>query len=100
MDSSGDGKIFIANPHRYEINMYEKNKFAGSLKGKNKGYEPLMITKAKPQGIGIIFPTVSAFEYRERVYVTFKTLLSREVPKVTTDTRGCICFSCPVLRLD
>jgi len=80
MDGLGDGKIFIPNPHRYEINIYEKNKFAWSLKGKNKAFEPLMITKAKPQGIGIIFPTVSALEYKERVYVTFKTLLDEEVP--------------------
>jgi len=79
LDRSRDGKIFILNPHKYEINVYEKNKFAWSIKGKNKAFKPLMITKAIPRGIGIIFPTVSAFEYKERVYVTIRTL-SKEVP--------------------
>lgn len=80
MDGSGEGKIFVLNPHRYEINIYEKNKFVGLLKGKNKAFEPLRIARSDPQGIGIIFPTASAFEYKERVYVTFRTLLNREVP--------------------
>lgn len=83
IDGSGDGKIFALNPHRYEINIYEKNKFAGSLKGKNKAFESLRITKSNLPGIGIVFPTVSALEYKERVYVTLlniKTLLGEEVP--------------------
>jgi len=80
MDGSGDGKIFVLNPHRYEINIYEKNKLVGLLKGKNKAFESLMITRSDPQGIGIIFPTASALEHKERVYVTFRTVLNREVP--------------------
>jgi len=80
IDGSGDGKLFVLNPHRYEINIYEKNKFVGLLKGKNKAFEPLRITKSNLPGIGIVFPTVSALEYKERVYVTFRTLLNREVP--------------------
>lgn len=83
IDGSGDGKIFALNPHRYEINIYEKNKFAGSLKGKNKAFEPLRIAKSNLPGIGIVFPTVSSLEYKERVYVTLlniKTLLDEEVP--------------------
>ena len=80
IDGSGDGKLFVLNPHRYEINIYEKNKFVGLLKGKNKAFEPLRITKSNLPGIGIVFPTVSALEYKERVYVTFRTILDEEVP--------------------
>ena len=83
MDGSGDGKLFVLNPHRYEISVYEKNKFTGSLKGKNKAFEPLRITQSNLPGIGIVFPTVSALEYKDRVYITLlniKKLLDEEVP--------------------
>jgi hypothetical protein len=73
IDGERSGKIFVLNPHRYEIVYYKNNQFAGSILGKNKAFRPLMITEAIPQGIGIIFPVVSVFEYESRFYVNIRT---------------------------
>ncbi|MFX1535256.1 MAG: 6-bladed beta-propeller, partial [Promethearchaeota archaeon] len=72
IDGERSRKIFVLNPYRYEIVYYQNNQFAGSILGKNKAFSPLMITKALPQGIGIIYPVVSVFEHENRFYVNIK----------------------------
>jgi hypothetical protein len=73
VDGAKSKKIFVLNPYRYEIVVYQNNQFAGSILGKNKAFRPLMITKAIPQGIGIMYPVVSVFEHKNRFYVNIKT---------------------------
>ena len=73
IDGARSKKIFVLNPHRYEIAFYQNNQFAGSIRGKNKAFRPLMITKAIPRGIGIIYPVVSVFEHKNRFYVNIRT---------------------------
>ncbi|MCK4829907.1 6-bladed beta-propeller [bacterium] len=73
IDGARSKKIFVLNPHGYEIVYYQNNQFAGSILGKNKAFSPLIITKAIPQGIGIIYPVVSVFEHKNRFYVNIRT---------------------------
>lgn len=75
VDISSNGKIFILNPHKYEINVYEKKILISSIKGKNKAFTPFMIIETVPPGgIGLIAPYVSILEYKDRLYVSIRTI--------------------------
>ena len=71
-DCSEDRRVFVLNPHKYEILMYKDGKLIQKIKGKNETFKALMVTKSNMGGIGIIFPVVYVLEYKNRLYVTIK----------------------------
>jgi len=71
-DCSEDGRLFVLNPHKYEILMYEDGKLIQKIKGKNETFKALMVTKSDMGGIGIIFPVVYVLEYKDKLYVTIR----------------------------
>lgn len=71
-DCSEDGRIFVLNPHKYEIHVYKDGEFIQKIKGENETFKPLMITKSNVGGIGIIYPVICAIAYKNRLYVTIR----------------------------
>ncbi len=71
-DCSEDRRVFVLNPHKYEILMYKDGKLIQKIKGKNETFKALMLTKSNMGGIGIIFPVVYVLEYKNRLYVTIQ----------------------------
>jgi hypothetical protein len=71
-DCSEDGRIFVLNPHKYEIHMYKDGNFIQKIKGENEAFKALMVTKSNMGGIGIIYPVVYVLAYSDRLYVTIK----------------------------
>jgi hypothetical protein len=75
--SSGDGILFLLNPHKYEIRVYENGQLSGKIKGRSDFFRPLTIQGGKGRGgqtMGIIFPTVSVLESKEKTFITIKGL--------------------------
>jgi len=71
-DCSKDGKLFVLNPHKYEIFVFKDAELIKKIKGKNETFKPLMVSRSIPRGIGIIFPVVYVLEYKDRLYVTIR----------------------------
>ena len=67
---TGAGKVFVLNPHTYEIRVYVGGRAQESIRGKNETFKPLSIGKSNIGGIGIMFPTVVVLERGNRLYVT------------------------------
>jgi len=76
--SSGDGTIFLLNPHKYEIRIYEDGQLSGEIKGKSDFFRPMMIQRGKGEGgnqyMSVIFPTVSVLEDKGKTFVTIRGL--------------------------
>lgn len=76
--TSGDGKVFLLNPHKYEIYIYENGQLSGKIKGKSDFFRPMMIQSGKTKGTGrnmsIIFPTVSVLEREGKTFITIRGL--------------------------
>ncbi|MFC2141630.1 6-bladed beta-propeller [Acidobacteriota bacterium] len=68
--STGAGKVFVLNPHTYEIRIFVGGRAQKSIRGKNETFKPLSIGKSNIGGIGIMFPTVVVLEHGSRLYVT------------------------------
>ncbi len=62
--TSKAGRIYILNPHRYEVSIYLDYKLIGILKGKSDYFE-----KAKAMGRGVILPAAYIQDGGKRVYV-------------------------------
>jgi len=77
--SSGDGTIFLLNPHKYEIHIYEDGQLSGKINGKSDFFRPLTISRGSGEGgnqyMSVIFPTVSVLEDKEKTLVTIRGLL-------------------------
>jgi hypothetical protein len=85
LSSSGDGKIFLLNPHKYEILMYKDGQLSEKFRGKSEYFRPMMVQvsgKGENQGMSIIFPSASILEYKGRMIIVlrvFKKLGAREI---------------------
>lgn len=67
---SRQGRIFIFNPHKFEIRVYKDGQFVKALEGKSNLFEPARIPQASKQQMAIIFPFLTVLEFEERLYVT------------------------------
>lgn len=76
--TSGDGKVFLLNPHKYEIHIYENGELSEKIKGKSDFFRPMTILKGKTnmgsQSMSVIFPTVSVLEIEEKTIITIRGL--------------------------
>ncbi len=67
-------RLFLLNPHGYEITMYENGEVARVIQGKNKSFVPLMASSPDKKRFSIMFPTINAFEHKELLYVWIKAM--------------------------
>jgi len=77
-NSDGNGKIFLLNPHKYEINIFKDGQSSGKIKGKSDFFRPLTIGasgNSEKKALGIIFPTASVLEYGKQIFITLQGLL-------------------------
>jgi len=74
--SSGDGTVFIPNPHKYEIRIYEDGQLSGNIKEKSDFFRPMTIQGGKGEGgksyMSVFFPTVSVLMHEDIMYVTIR----------------------------
>jgi hypothetical protein len=74
--STGDGTLFILNPHKYEILIYKEGQLTGEIKGKSDFFRPLSIHSVKGDGgrqyMSLIFPTVSVLMHEDIVFVIIR----------------------------
>ncbi len=71
-DSSSGNKVFLVNPHKYEISVIENGKFVGIVKGQNKTFLPIAITKSNLGSMGVVFPVLHILESQNTMYVCIR----------------------------
>jgi hypothetical protein len=77
-DITNDGRIYLVNPHEYEIRAYEDNKIHLVIKEGSEFFTPFKVvvsTRTKSgsetfQQIDMHFPVISVLEHGKRLYVT------------------------------
>ncbi|KKN25403.1 hypothetical protein LCGC14_0885130 [marine sediment metagenome] len=72
VDRSRNGKIFLVNPHKYEIRVYEGNEIRRVIRHESESFSPLEIKLADEGRFGMMFPWVPVLEHKTRLYVTMK----------------------------
>lgn len=72
LDSSQDGTLFVLNPHEYEILVYTDGVLEKMIPGKNELYRPTIISQSNVGGIGLVFPVMYAFGWKDCLYVTIQ----------------------------
>jgi outer membrane protein assembly factor BamB len=65
--TSKSGRVFVLNPHRYEISVFADYKLIGSFKGKSDIFE-----KPAAKGRGFVFPAAYIQADGKRIYVTMR----------------------------
>lgn len=66
---SRSGKIYVVNPHEYEISVYEENETMGIIKRVSESFSPAAVTESPGGGINFRFPGTSVLEHKNRLYV-------------------------------
>jgi hypothetical protein len=69
---AADKRLFVLNPHKYEIDMYEDGTLARTIKGRNKNFQPLSAPNPQAKRMAIMFPLVHVLENKDRLYVWVK----------------------------
>ncbi len=69
--TSKSGRVFVLNPHRYEISIYAGLKLMGLIKGKSDVFEKAG-TPSQARGKMFLFPTAFVQDAGERIYVTIR----------------------------
>ena len=74
--SAGGARIWLTDPHRYEISVYQGGKKVGSIKGKNETFRPTAVTKSNIGSLGVVFPYLHIIEIEDRntLYVCIRGL--------------------------
>ena len=67
--TSKSGRVFVLNPHRYEISIYKDLKLVGQIKGQSDIFEKAG-TPGQARGRVFLFPTAYVQEAGQRIYVT------------------------------
>ncbi len=67
-----EGRIFVFNPHRFEISVYENAKLITRLPGKSELFEPAGVKRSSSQQVAMVFPLVTILRFGGRLYVTVK----------------------------
>lgn len=73
-NTSGGRRIFLVNPHRYEISVFQDGQRIGLIKGKNDAFRPIFVTKSNTGGIGVAFPYLHVIEYQDTLFVCIRGL--------------------------
>lgn len=64
------GNIFLFNPHKFEISVYQDTRPLKKLTGKSELFVPLRVPDASAERIALRFPFLTILESGERLYVT------------------------------
>lgn len=73
-DGNGTGRLFCLNPHKYEVRIYQDGKLERTVNAKSEYFKPLFIGKSDQGGLGLLFPTLYIFEYKEFLYAGIRGL--------------------------
>ncbi len=74
--ASKSGRVYILNPHRYEISIFEKGRLVGVLKGKSDIFEKAD-TPTQTRGRAFLFPAAYIQSAGERTYVTIRKPMAK-----------------------
>ena len=69
--ASKSGRVFVLNPHRYEISIYADLKLIGTIKGKSDIFEKAE-TPSQSRGRVFLFPAAYVQDAGKRIYVTIR----------------------------
>lgn len=73
-DGNGAGRVYCLNPHKYEIRVYQDEKLERTFSAKSEHFKPLFIGKSDQGGLGLLFPTLYIFEYKEFLFAGIRGL--------------------------
>jgi hypothetical protein len=79
---SWGGKIFVLNPHKYEVFVFRKNKLIQKIQGKNKAYLPLGVRKTANGRVSFFWPYASMFEHQDKFYVILRVVSKKGVYQI------------------
>jgi len=65
-----DGRVFVFNPHRFQVLIYRNAKFETKVEGKSDLFVPAQVAHANSESIGMVFPFLTIFGTGDRLYVT------------------------------
>lgn len=73
-DCSKKGRLFLANPHEYEIKVFENKELKYTLEHASDEFSPLELkVKDKETGtVGMAFPWVTVLEHKNRLFITLR----------------------------
>jgi hypothetical protein len=75
---SKDGRIFVLNPHKYEVSVFKDRKLEGVIEGRNDAFKPVQKT-----GFGFMSTAADIVSSGDLVFVAFLTMDSKA--KLTAD---------------
>jgi len=61
---SESGRIYVCDPHGYEISVYRNDELERKIKGKNAAFWPVSVKNGRE----VTLTGVSVFEYKDRIY--------------------------------
>jgi hypothetical protein len=73
-----DGRIFIMNPHKYEVSVFKDRKLEGVIEGRNDAFKPIRKT-----GFGFASTAADIFSNGDLVFVALMTMDPKA--KITAD---------------
>ena len=82
-DCSKDGRIFVLNPHKYEVTVFKDRQLEQVLKGENPLFIPL-----KKMGHGFISTAAHVVEAGGRVFAVLQTMDPRQQKKMDVFEKG------------
>jgi hypothetical protein len=68
-DCAKDGRVFILNPHRYEVSVFKDRKLERVIEGRNDAFKPIRKT-----GFGFASTVADIFSNGDLVFVAFMTM--------------------------
>jgi len=74
--TSKTGRVYVLNPHRYEISIFEKGRLTGVLKGKSDIFEKAD-SPTQARGRAFLFPAAFIQSAGERTYVTIRKPMAK-----------------------
>ncbi|RLE02574.1 MAG: hypothetical protein DRI99_05915 [Candidatus Aminicenantes bacterium] len=80
-DCSASGKIFLANPYAYEIQVYENGQLQQTLKGQSKLFFPLKVqtrTAGDRRQLSLFWCTINVVEHQGRLYAGLRSFSTKK----------------------
>ena len=63
-----DGRVYVLDPHRFEISIYRQGKLEGKVEGRSDAFSPMEVVTGGG-GMGVGYPRVTALPSGDRLYV-------------------------------
>jgi hypothetical protein len=63
-----DGRVYVLDPHRFEISIYRQEKLEGKVEGRSDAFSPTEVVTGGG-GMGIGYPRVTMLPFGNRLYV-------------------------------